>query len=755
MAKIFSTVNTESDRERVKQNRSVLPIIFPWGAGYKLWWGLTVLAAAFTIFLETYQIAFSPGGLSSNGGVILEFILGVVFGVDIIINFNLAYYDDRDKIVFARRAIARHYTQRMFIVDLIGVFPFYAVALEITGEMGNANKFTQNLALLRLFKMVRLHRVSLFFSIIQYSRKISFIGLTLTRNCSIVLVWTHVWACIMFFIARESAFDPENTWLGSVSDLSTFEQYISSLYWSVVTFTTVGYGDFSPVNSIEQIAGVVYMLLNVALASWIIGSITLLIVKKDEKTSVYREALQVLHKYSALHNFDKKLTKRLTNQLKLDFDNREIADEQVLHFFPDGVRRKILRRLYMPSLLETRLMKGTRQQFVDAFLSLCSVEIFSPGAELLQRGSISSDLHLLLEGVVVVDNSTDHDKIVKDADDNDGDFATSVVSRTSVGDRSELHSGCASGRGGVKINVGDFINELGFFTEAPQTDTIRTKTVCKLLTMSRSHYRAIATDHPGSSGVVLRNLLSKVGQQIEDLPQSNSVLRVGFSQESDTDNAIAEVQAQHALTEVQDLVKMHINKQKDDHTTHFCFAASRGDTATIEAMCGQGFDPDSSDYDHRNALMVASMIGNTDVVTKLLEYHANPNLTDMHGTSALFEATKNNHEHIAEILLEHGGELSMNESLAASTLCQAVFDGDTLLIKRLLKAKINVNACDYDKRTAAHIAASEGNTAAFKLLAEAGADLSLKDRWGNTIMSEAERAESGQVLKYLNSLGCQ
>jgi len=224
-------------------------------------------------------------------------------------------------------------------------------------------------------------------------------------------------------------------------------------------FTTVGYGDFSPVSSMEQIFGSLYMLLNVVLMSWMIGSITLLIVKKDEKTGVYRETLQVLYKYSTLHNFDKRLTKRLKTQLKLDFDNREIADEQVLQFFPAGVRRKILRRLYMPSLVETRLMKGTRQQFVDAFLNLCSVEIFSPGEELLTRGSISSDLYLLLEGTVEVPLSTDCDKIVKDTDNTDWEFETTAAP-TIFSDSSDM----GGGRRARKIDSGDFINELGEHT---------------------------------------------------------------------------------------------------------------------------------------------------------------------------------------------------------------------------------------------------------------------------------------------------
>ena len=90
--------------------------------------------------------------------------------------------------------------------------------------------------------------------------------------------------------------------------------------------------------------------------------------------------------------------------------------------------------------------------------------------------------------------------------------------------------------------------------------------------------------------------------------------------------------------------------------------------------------------------MVASMKGNVDVVAKLLEYHCDPNLQDVHGTTALMEAVKHNHEDVCSILLASGAHLSLCESQAASTLCQAVFDGDTMLLRRLLKANIQVNA---------------------------------------------------------------
>jgi ankyrin repeat protein len=172
----------------------------------------------------------------------------------------------------------------------------------------------------------------------------------------------------------------------------------------------------------------------------------------------------------------------------------------------------------------------------------------------------------------------------------------------------------------------------------------------------------------------------------------------------------------------------------------------------IALMCDQGFDPNSADYDCRTALMVAAMKGFTDTVELILEYNANPNLVDMHGTSALYEAVKNAHEDTMDVLMKHNAKLSMENTLAASTLCQTVYDNDLLTLRRLLRAGMPVNASDYDNRTAAHIAAAEGNLEALKALVEFGANLSLKDRWNTTLDDEAQRSNIKELLEYLDLL---
>jgi CRP-like cAMP-binding protein len=505
-----------------------------------------------------------------------------------------------------------------------------------------------------------------------------------------------------------------------------------------------------------------YMLLNIIFQAWLIGSITLLIVKQDEKTGAYRDSMQTLKQYSTMNNFPRKFRKSLRTQLKLEFNNRNISDEHVLANFPDEMRRKVLRRLYLPSLMQTSLMKGVRQHFVDAFLTTCHVEIFSPGEDILQRGSTASDLYLLVAGTVKLLPFAD-----PTAEEVNERAGKSNYGGTSIGDTNDMRALINESKS-RELGAGEFVNEIGFFCESPQAETVRTKTVCKTLTMSRSSYKLIAEDHPGSVGKVLQNLLAKVENMAADafgasisLPTRLSILRAGSiydarmdhsTSEADVQQTMISVQTEAALEATQDLVKMHLNKQKDDHTTRFLFAASRDDTATISLMCDQGFDPNNADYDQRTALMVSAMKGNSEAVTKILEYQANPNLVDMHGSSALYEAARNGHEETMDVLLKYGAELCMGEGQAASRLCQAVFDGDILTLRRLLRAQIPVNARDYDKRTAAHIASAEGNVAALKVLVEFGADLTLPDRWGNVVEDEAKRVNASQLLNYLKIL---
>ena len=361
-------------------------------------------------------------------------------------------------------------------------------------------------------------------------------------------------------------------------------------------------GDYSPVNPAEQIWGILFMLINIIFMSWVIGSITLLIVKTDEKTGDYRDSLERLKRFSDMHDLDAKLHKRLKTQLKLEFNTREVNDEQVLSGFPTATRAKVLRRLYLPALMQTKLLSGLRQQFTDAFLAACKVEIISPGEELLQRGSIASDLYFLVSGTVTLRKSSE----TMEESQNDSLRSYNEIMENNGAIDSENPR--TKSEKGQEVDEGDFINEISFFTESPQAEVVTTKTVCNTLTLSKASYKLIAADYPDCVGVLLHNLLEKVkaasGEPLADEKTEEKALRDDFEGTTTMSDEAQEYTSNTqprstVVLAVEDLVQAHMHKMRDDHTTQFLFAASRGDSKTVAYMCENDFDPNNADYDQR------------------------------------------------------------------------------------------------------------------------------------------------------------
>jgi len=97
----------------------------------------------------------------------------------------------------------------------------------------------------------------------------------------------HSAGCFYYWLAIHHQ-SLKNTWIGT--EVQDFEQrsiwvgYTYSMYWSLVTLSTVGYGDLHAVNTAEKIFNMFYMLFNIGLTAYLIGNMTNLIVHSAART---------------------------------------------------------------------------------------------------------------------------------------------------------------------------------------------------------------------------------------------------------------------------------------------------------------------------------------------------------------------------------------------------------------------------------------------------------------------------------------
>jgi len=103
----------------------------------------------------------------------------------------------------------------------------------------------------------------------------------------VTLFAVHSAGCFYYWLAAHHK-TSGNTWIGvQVKDFkhrSIWLGYTYSIYWSIVTLSTVGYGDLHAVNTGEKIFNMFYMLFNIGLTAYIIGNMTNLIVHAAVRT---------------------------------------------------------------------------------------------------------------------------------------------------------------------------------------------------------------------------------------------------------------------------------------------------------------------------------------------------------------------------------------------------------------------------------------------------------------------------------------
>lgn len=130
----------------------------------------------------------------------------------------------------------------------------------------------------------------------------------------------HIIACLWVFFS--TLLDDENaaTWIDdSFLGMSIGEKYLTSLYFTITTFSTVGYGDISAHNYVERIFCIIVMIAGVTAFATGTSAMTNLISTYDHENAKLQERVVLLNRIYKDYCLPLKLYENVKKSLKYTY----------------------------------------------------------------------------------------------------------------------------------------------------------------------------------------------------------------------------------------------------------------------------------------------------------------------------------------------------------------------------------------------------------------------------------------------------
>ncbi|MDH5217142.1 MAG: ankyrin repeat domain-containing protein, partial [Gammaproteobacteria bacterium] len=199
------------------------------------------------------------------------------------------------------------------------------------------------------------------------------------------------------------------------------------------------------------------------------------------------------------------------------------------------------------------------------------------------------------------------------------------------------------------------------------------------------------------------------------------------------------------------ILLLTLNACTGDTFSELQLASARGQTDRVIVMIDKGMNVNDVNKHGKTALMLAAGAGHADTVAVLVERNAHLDAQDIDGMTALTEAAAGGHAKVVELLIEKGANANLTNKYGATPLTNAVFFGHEEATRALLASKTRLS--EETTENAFLIAAGLGNVQLLTDLLAYGVDLNSRGKQGRTALMAATTFEHVDAVKFLTEKG--
>ncbi|XP_051955240.1 potassium voltage-gated channel subfamily H member 5-like isoform X2 [Xyrauchen texanus] len=325
---------------------------------FKTTWDWVILILTFyTAIMVPYNVSFKT---KQNNLVwlVLDSVVDVIFLVDIVLNFHTTFVGPGGEVISDPKLIRMNYLKTWFVIDLLSCLPYDIINAFENVDEGLSSLFSS----LKVVRLLRLGRVAR-----KLDHYLEYGAAVLVLLVCVFGLVAHWLACIWYSIGDCEVIDEAtnsiktDSWLYQLAiSIGTpyrynasgsgqweggprkYTLYISSLYFTMTSLTTIGFGNIAPTTDGEKIFSVAMMMVGSLLYATIFGNVTTIFQQMYTNTNRYHEMLNNVRDFLKLYQVPKGLSERVMDYIVSTWAmTKGIDTEKVLSICPKDMRADI------------------------------------------------------------------------------------------------------------------------------------------------------------------------------------------------------------------------------------------------------------------------------------------------------------------------------------------------------------------------------------------------------------------------------
>uniref|UniRef100_A0A8C9RIV8 Potassium voltage-gated channel subfamily H member 7 n=1 Tax=Scleropages formosus TaxID=113540 RepID=A0A8C9RIV8_SCLFO len=384
-----------------------------------VWDWLILLLVIYTAIFTPYSAAFLLNdreeqkrrecGYSCSPLNVVDLIVDIMFIIDILINFRTTYVNANEEVVSHPGKIAIHYFKGWFLIDMVAAIPF---DLLIFGS--GSDETTTLIGLLKTARLLRLVRVAR--KLDRYSEYGAAVLMLLMCIFALIAHWL---ACIWYAIGNveKPYLEHKIGWLDNLgvsigkrynysdpnSGPSIKDKYVTALYFTFSSLTSVGFGNVSPNTNSEKVFSICVMLIGSLMYASIFGNVSAIIQRLYSGTARYHLQMLRVKEFIRFHQIPNPLRQRLEEYFQHAWTYTNGIDmNMVLKGFPECLQADICLHLNRSLLQNCKAFRGATKGCLRALAMRFKTTHAPPGDTLVHCGDVLTALYFLSRGSIEI-----------------------------------------------------------------------------------------------------------------------------------------------------------------------------------------------------------------------------------------------------------------------------------------------------------------------------------------------------------------